>query len=146
MARRHVDLPSLPQRSRKGLVEKGRNIFYPHHHTQLQGKMPPHLMSTPKGDAQDPGSHHLTLRVLRLMLPPLTSLPPCRTPLPRHSLEWKGPRKFIQVALLLLRWVLLCLVSFCYPVLSPAAQPGERQGLIENRVLPLAFQLIREAW
>ncbi|XP_043299151.1 uncharacterized protein C3orf20 homolog isoform X2 [Cervus canadensis] len=76
---------------------KGRNIFYPIVIRNYRAKMPPHLMSTPKGDAQTHSSHHPH--------PPgaQTSAPIPHQPsahhlhFGRHSLEWKGPRKFIKL-------------------------------------------------
>ncbi|XP_070319584.1 uncharacterized protein C3orf20 homolog isoform X2 [Odocoileus virginianus] len=76
---------------------KGRNIFYPIVIRNYRAKMPPHLLSTPKGDAQTHSSHHPH--------PPGTQTYASTPHQPsahhlhfsQHSLEWKGPRKFIKL-------------------------------------------------
>lgn len=95
VARRHIGL--LPCREAERVSWKGRNVFYPIIIRNYRAKMPPHLMSTPKGDAQTHISHHPR--------PPgaQTSAPiphqPSAQPLHfgRRSLEWKGPRRFIRL-------------------------------------------------
>ena len=125
VARRHVDLPSL-QRSRKGLVEREEYLL-PHHHTQLQGKDAPSSNVDPQRGCSDPelpppspsGCSDLCSR------PSPASRPP--PPLPPALSGVEGAQEGHQVALLLLRWVLLRLVSFC-SVLSPRSSARRTPG------------------
>lgn len=95
VARRHVDL--LPCREAERVSWKGRNIFYPIIIRNYRAKMPPHLMSTPKGDAQTQSSHHPHPPGAQTYAPAPHQPPAYHLHSSRHSLEWKGPRKFIKL-------------------------------------------------
>ncbi|XP_061253214.1 uncharacterized protein C3orf20 homolog isoform X2 [Bos javanicus] len=76
---------------------KGRNIFYPIIIRNYRAKMPPHLMSTPKGDAQTQSSHHPHPPGAQIYAPAPYQPPAHHLHSGRHSLEWKGPRKVIKL-------------------------------------------------
>uniref|UniRef100_A0A8B9YI89 Chromosome 3 open reading frame 20 n=1 Tax=Bos mutus grunniens TaxID=30521 RepID=A0A8B9YI89_BOSMU len=76
---------------------KGRNIFYPIIIRNYRAKMPPHLMSTPKGDAQTQSSHHPHPPGAQTYAPAPYQPPAHHLHSGRHSLEWKGPRKVIKL-------------------------------------------------
>ncbi|XP_070633059.1 uncharacterized protein C3orf20 homolog isoform X2 [Bos indicus] len=76
---------------------KGRNIFYPIIIRNYRAKMPPHLMSTPKGDAQTQSSHHPHPPGAQTYAPAPHQPPAHHLHSGRHSLEWKGPRKVIKL-------------------------------------------------
>ncbi|DAA16793.1 TPA: hypothetical protein BOS_21216 [Bos taurus] len=76
---------------------KGRNIFYPIIIRNYRAKMPPHLMSTPKGDAQTQSSHHPHPPGAQTYAPAPHQPPAHHLHSGRHSLEWKGPKKVIKL-------------------------------------------------
>ncbi|XP_040103199.1 uncharacterized protein C3orf20 homolog [Oryx dammah] len=76
---------------------KGRNIFYPIIIRNYRAKMPPHLMLTPKGDAQTQSSHHPHPPGAQTYAPTPHQPSAHHLHSGQHSLEWKGPRKFIKL-------------------------------------------------
>ncbi|XP_061051589.1 uncharacterized protein C3orf20 homolog [Eubalaena glacialis] len=76
---------------------KGKNIFYPMILRNYRAKMPPHLMSTPRGDAQTPGSHHPHPPGAQTSTPTPHQPPAHHLHWGRHSQEWKAPKKAIKL-------------------------------------------------
>uniref|UniRef100_A0A8C6MNC1 Chromosome 3 open reading frame 20 n=1 Tax=Moschus moschiferus TaxID=68415 RepID=A0A8C6MNC1_MOSMO len=76
---------------------KGKNVFYPIIIRNYRAKMPPHLTSTPKGDAQTQSSHHPHPPGAQTSAPAPHQPPAHHLHSGRHSLEWKGPRKVIKL-------------------------------------------------
>lgn len=62
-----------------------------------RAKMPPHLMSTPKGDAQIPSSHQPHPPGAQTSTPTPHQPPAHHLHLDRHSQEWKAPEKAIKL-------------------------------------------------
>ncbi|TKC41486.1 hypothetical protein EI555_001587, partial [Monodon monoceros] len=82
--------------SQKGLVEREEYLL-PMILRNYRAKMPPHLMSTPKGDAQIPSSHHPHPPGAQTSTPTPHQPPAHHLHLDRHFQEWKAPKKAIKL-------------------------------------------------
>ncbi|XP_047599766.1 LOW QUALITY PROTEIN: uncharacterized protein C3orf20 homolog [Lutra lutra] len=76
---------------------KGRTFFCPLIFRNYRAKVPPHLMSAPKGDAQTPSSHHPHPSGAQTSASTLHQPPTYHHPhFVRHSQEWKVSKKIIK--------------------------------------------------
>nr|XP_055200569.1 uncharacterized protein C3orf20 homolog [Nyctereutes procyonoides] len=77
---------------------KGRNFSYPMIFRNYRAKVPSHLMSAPKGDAQTLSSHHSHLPGAQTSTPTPHQPPVYHHPhFSRHSQDWKVSKKVIKL-------------------------------------------------
>lgn len=96
VARRYVGL--LPCREAERASWKGRNFSYPMIFRNYRAKVPSHLMSAPKGDAQTLSSYHSHLPGAQTSTPTPHQPPVYHHPhFSRHSQDWKVSKKVIKL-------------------------------------------------